>query len=168
MTLFGICGGYADAVAGVSHDERAPAFCSPFAGRGEDGGSLQHYVVVTPVIRDVLARLGHAPPLQRPVYRTADRLSPIAPTRSRASMTPTVGRTCGRLGENQTRLRAAAPLLSGLMSAARIRITHTRCAAAMKRDIDTWSRTIIRRFTSVSFLANSLILMVARREDDYH
>jgi hypothetical protein len=39
---------------------------------------LQHYVVVTPAIRDVLARLGPAPPLLRPVYRTADRLSPIA------------------------------------------------------------------------------------------
>jgi hypothetical protein len=37
---------------------------------------LQHYVVVTPAIRDVLARLGPAPPLQRQVYRTADRLSP--------------------------------------------------------------------------------------------
>jgi hypothetical protein len=37
---------------------------------------LQHYVVVTPAIRDVLARLGPAPPLQRLVYRTADRLSP--------------------------------------------------------------------------------------------
>jgi hypothetical protein len=39
---------------------------------------LQHYVVVTPAIRDVLARLGPAPPLQRQVYRTADRLSPVA------------------------------------------------------------------------------------------
>jgi hypothetical protein len=37
---------------------------------------LQHYVVVTPAIHDLLARLGPAPPLQRPVYRTADRLSP--------------------------------------------------------------------------------------------
>jgi len=37
---------------------------------------LQHYVVVTPAIRDVLARLGPSPPLLRPVYRTADRLSP--------------------------------------------------------------------------------------------
>jgi hypothetical protein len=37
---------------------------------------LQHYVVVTPAIHDVLARLGPAPPLQRLVYRTADRLSP--------------------------------------------------------------------------------------------
>ena len=37
---------------------------------------LQHYVVVTPAIHDVLARLGPAPPLQRQVYRTADRLSP--------------------------------------------------------------------------------------------
>ena len=35
-------------------------------------------IVVTPAIRDVLARLGPAPPLQRPVYRTADRLSPVA------------------------------------------------------------------------------------------
>jgi hypothetical protein len=36
---------------------------------------LQHYVVVTPIIRDALARLGPAPPLQRPIYRTADRLT---------------------------------------------------------------------------------------------
>src|SRR5450432_3252698 len=39
---------------------------------------LQHYVVVTPTIRDVLARLGPAPPLERQLYRTADRLSPPA------------------------------------------------------------------------------------------
>jgi hypothetical protein len=39
---------------------------------------LQHYVVVTPAIHDVLAGLGPAPPLQRQVYRTADRLSPVA------------------------------------------------------------------------------------------
>ena len=39
---------------------------------------LQHYVVVTPAIRDVLARLGPAPSLQRQIYRTADRLSPVA------------------------------------------------------------------------------------------
>ncbi len=39
---------------------------------------LHRYVVVTPAIRDVLARLGPAPPLQRPVYRTADHLSPVA------------------------------------------------------------------------------------------
>jgi hypothetical protein len=37
---------------------------------------LQRYVVVTPIIRDVLTRLGPTPPLQRPVYSTADRLSP--------------------------------------------------------------------------------------------
>jgi hypothetical protein len=37
---------------------------------------LQHYVVVTPTIRNALARLGPAPPLQRPVYQTADRLTP--------------------------------------------------------------------------------------------
>jgi hypothetical protein len=36
---------------------------------------LQRYVVVTPAIREVLARLGPPPPLQRLVYRTADRLS---------------------------------------------------------------------------------------------
>jgi hypothetical protein len=36
---------------------------------------LQHYVVVTPAIRDVLARLGPAPALQRPLYRTAHRLN---------------------------------------------------------------------------------------------
>jgi hypothetical protein len=36
---------------------------------------LQHYVVVTPAIHDLLARLGPAPPPQRLVYRTADRLS---------------------------------------------------------------------------------------------
>jgi hypothetical protein len=39
---------------------------------------LQHYVVVTPAIRGALARLGPAPPLQRPIYSTADRLSPPA------------------------------------------------------------------------------------------
>jgi hypothetical protein len=37
---------------------------------------LQHYAVVTPTIRDVLARLGPTPELQRPIYRTADHLSP--------------------------------------------------------------------------------------------
>jgi hypothetical protein len=37
---------------------------------------LRHYVVVTPAIHDVLARLGPAPALQRLVYSTADRLSP--------------------------------------------------------------------------------------------
>jgi len=35
---------------------------------------LQRYVTVTPTIRDVLARLGPAPPLQRPAHLTADRL----------------------------------------------------------------------------------------------
>jgi hypothetical protein len=37
---------------------------------------LQHYVVVTPAIRDVLARLGPEPPLERQIYRIADRVSP--------------------------------------------------------------------------------------------
>jgi hypothetical protein len=36
---------------------------------------LKHYVVVTPAIHDVLARLAPAPSLQRLVYHTADRLS---------------------------------------------------------------------------------------------
>jgi hypothetical protein len=39
---------------------------------------LRHYVVVTPAIRDVLARLGRAPPQQRPIYSTADHLGPVA------------------------------------------------------------------------------------------
>jgi len=39
---------------------------------------LQRYVVVTPTIRDVLANMGPEPPIQRPIYRTADRLSPPA------------------------------------------------------------------------------------------
>ncbi len=39
---------------------------------------LQHYVVVTPAIRGALARLGPTPALQRPIYRTADRLSPVS------------------------------------------------------------------------------------------
>jgi len=34
---------------------------------------------VTPEIRAVLARRGPTPALQRPVYSTADRLSPPAP-----------------------------------------------------------------------------------------
>jgi hypothetical protein len=36
---------------------------------------LRHYAVVTPTIRDVLARLGPTPRLLRPIYITADRLS---------------------------------------------------------------------------------------------
>ena len=58
----------------------AKEFISPMA-RGDATvvkSLLQHYVVVTPAIHDLLARLGPAPPLQRPVYRTADRLSPPA------------------------------------------------------------------------------------------
>jgi hypothetical protein len=39
---------------------------------------LQHYVMIAPAIRDMLARLGPAPPQQRLVYSTADRLSPPA------------------------------------------------------------------------------------------
>jgi hypothetical protein len=36
---------------------------------------LQRYVVITPPVRDMLARLGPAPPPERQIYRTADRLS---------------------------------------------------------------------------------------------
>ncbi len=58
----------------------AMEFISPMA-RGDATvvkSLLQHYAVATPAIRDVLARLGPAPPLQRQIYRTADRLSPAA------------------------------------------------------------------------------------------
>jgi hypothetical protein len=40
---------------------------------------LQHYVAVRPPIHEMLARLGPVPPLQRPVYVTANRLSPPIP-----------------------------------------------------------------------------------------
>jgi hypothetical protein len=56
----------------------AMEFISPMA-RGDATvvkSLLQHYEGVTPAIHDLLARLGPAPPVQRPVYRTADRLSP--------------------------------------------------------------------------------------------
>lgn len=43
---------------------------------------LQRYVVVSPTIRDVLARLGPTPESQQPIYSTADRLSPIVPARN--------------------------------------------------------------------------------------
>jgi hypothetical protein len=55
----------------------AKEFISPMA-RGDATvvkSLLEHYVVVTPAIHDLLARLGPAPPLQCPVYRTADRLT---------------------------------------------------------------------------------------------
>jgi hypothetical protein len=58
----------------------AMEFISPMAGGDATvvKSLLQHYVAVTPAIRDVLARLGPTPPLQRQVYRTTDRLSPPA------------------------------------------------------------------------------------------
>jgi hypothetical protein len=55
----------------------ANEFISPMA-RGDATvvkSLLQHYVVVTAAIHGLLARLGPAPPLQRSVYRTADRLT---------------------------------------------------------------------------------------------
>ena len=62
---------------------------------------LQHYVVVTPAIRDVLARLGPAPPSQRQVYRTADRLSPVAQLGLRV-VSP-YSQTSSSIGENQNK-----------------------------------------------------------------
>ena len=56
----------------------AREFISPMA-KGDAAAVdslLRHYGVITPEIRGVLARLGPPPALQRPVYRTADRLSP--------------------------------------------------------------------------------------------
>jgi hypothetical protein len=66
-----------EAVADVDIIRAAAEFISPMA-RGDVAvinTLLAHYVVVTPPIRDVLARLGPAPPTQRPIYGTADRLS---------------------------------------------------------------------------------------------
>lgn len=57
----------------------AREFISPMA-RGDAPAIkalLQHYVVVTPAIRDVLERLGPAPEPRRLIYSTADRLDPI-------------------------------------------------------------------------------------------
>ena len=67
------------AAADVAIARAATEFISLMAkGDATSVDSLLHrYVVVTPAIRDVLARLGPAPPLQRPVYRTADQLSPV-------------------------------------------------------------------------------------------
>jgi hypothetical protein len=67
-----------EAAADADITRAAAEFISPMA-RGDVAGIktlLAHYVVVTPPVREVLARLGPAPPTQRPIYRTADRLSP--------------------------------------------------------------------------------------------
>src|ERR1700722_20882882 len=40
VTLFGICGGNANAVAGVLPDGRAAEVCRPIVGRREDGGAV--------------------------------------------------------------------------------------------------------------------------------
>jgi hypothetical protein len=70
-----------DRTAAAADIERAAMeFISPMSkGDGTAVKSLlQHYVVVTPEIQAVLARRGPMPALQRPVYSTADRLSPPA------------------------------------------------------------------------------------------
>jgi hypothetical protein len=67
-----------EAAADVDIIRAAEEFISPMA-RGDVAvinTLLAHYVVVTPPIREVLARLGPPPPTQRPIYGTADRLSP--------------------------------------------------------------------------------------------
>jgi len=68
------------AAADADIERAAMEFITPMA-KGDANAVkalLERYVVVMPAIRDVLARLGPAPPRQRLVYRTADRLSPPA------------------------------------------------------------------------------------------
>jgi hypothetical protein len=70
-----------DSVAADADIVRAAVeFISPMAkgDAGEVKSLLQHYAVLTPRIRDLLARLGPPPEQQRLLYRTADRLSPAA------------------------------------------------------------------------------------------
>jgi hypothetical protein len=58
--------------------QAAKEFVLPMA-KGDDamiGTLLKRYAAVRPEIGNVLKRLGSVPPLERPVYRTADRLSP--------------------------------------------------------------------------------------------
>ena len=68
------------AAADADVERAAMEFISPMS-KGDAAAVnslLRHYVVVTPEIRAVLARRGPTPALQRPVYSTADRLSPPA------------------------------------------------------------------------------------------
>jgi len=69
------------AAADADVERAATEFISPMS-KGDAAAVntlLRHYVVVTPEIHAVLARRGPTPALQRPVYSTADRLSPPAP-----------------------------------------------------------------------------------------
>jgi hypothetical protein len=69
------------AAADADVERAAMEFISPMS-KGDAAAVntlLRHYVVVTPEIRAVLARRGPTPALQRPVYSTADRLSPPVP-----------------------------------------------------------------------------------------
>jgi hypothetical protein len=69
------------AAADADVERAATEFISPMS-KGDAAAVdslLRHYVVVTPEIRAVLARRGPTPALQRPVYSTANRLSPPAP-----------------------------------------------------------------------------------------
>jgi hypothetical protein len=69
------------AAADADIERAANEFIAPMAKGDAAAVSslLQHYAVLSPTIRAVLARLGPAPETQRAVYRTADRLSPAAP-----------------------------------------------------------------------------------------
>lgn len=68
-------------VAADNDISRAAAeFISPMA-MGDSSAVkslLRRYVMVTPILRDALRHLPPAPPLQRPIYVTADRISPVA------------------------------------------------------------------------------------------
>jgi hypothetical protein len=68
------------AAADADVERAAMEFISPMS-KGDAAAVnalLRHYIVVTAAIRAVLAQRGPTPALQRPVYATADRLSPPA------------------------------------------------------------------------------------------
>jgi hypothetical protein len=68
-----------DSAAADSDIERAATeFITPMAKGDAEAvkALLQHYVAITPAIRNALVRVGPAPPPVRLIYRTADQLSP--------------------------------------------------------------------------------------------
>src|ERR1700680_2099848 len=66
VPLWGICGGFANAVAGVLQDGREAEVRGPVAGRGQDGGAV-------PGVRDLAQdRLQDLPALQGLRHRGAD------------------------------------------------------------------------------------------------
>jgi hypothetical protein len=66
------------AAADTDIERAATEFITPMAKGDADAvkALLQHYVAITPAIRNALARVGPAPATVRLVYRTADQLSP--------------------------------------------------------------------------------------------